>query len=135
MALLEGRLREEMGKIDAPIGRDPINRKKMAVTSKNSKNAVTYYRVLESFQSNTLIEAKLETGRTHQIRVHMSYIGHPVVGDPVYGYKKQRFKLEGQLLHAALLGFVHPTAKSYMEFTAPLPDYFKKILNILRNNV
>ncbi|NLM42456.1 MAG: RluA family pseudouridine synthase [Clostridiales bacterium] len=135
VALLEGRLREEMGKIDAPIGRDPINRKKMAVTSKNSKNAVTYYRVLESFQSNTLIEAKLETGRTHQIRVHMSYIGHPVVGDPVYGYKKQRFKLEGQLLHAALLGFVHPTAKSYMEFTAPLPDYFKKILNILRNNV
>lgn len=135
IALLEGRLKEEAGTIDAPIGRDPLNRKKMAVTSKNSKNAVTHYRVLELFKSNTLIEAKLETGRTHQIRVHMAYIGHPVVGDTVYGYKKQRFKLEGQLLHAALLGFVHPVTKKYMEFTAPLPDHFKKILNTLRNNL
>jgi len=135
IALLEGRLKEEAGTIDAPIGRDPLNRKKMAVTSKNSKNAVTHYRVLELFKSNTLIEAKLETGRTHQIRVHMAYIGHPVVGDTVYGYKKQRFKLQGQLLHAALLGFVHPVTKKYMEFTAPLPDHFKKILNTLRNNL
>jgi len=135
IALLEGRLKEEKGTIDAPIGRDPFNRKKMAVTSKNSKNAVTHYRVLELFKANTLIEARLETGRTHQIRVHMAYIGHPVVGDTVYGYKKQRFKLEGQLLHAALLGFVHPVTKKYMEFTAPLPDYFEKILNTLRSNL
>ncbi|HHY78328.1 MAG TPA: RluA family pseudouridine synthase [Clostridiales bacterium] len=135
IALLEGRLKEETGTIDAPIGRDPFNRKKMAVTSKNSKNAVTHFRVLELFKANTLIEAKLETGRTHQIRVHMAYIGHPVVGDMVYGYKKQRFKLQGQLLHAALLGFVHPVTKKYMEFTAPLPDYFEKILKTLRNDL
>jgi len=135
IALLEGRLKEERGTIDAPIGRDPSNRKRMAVVNKNSKNAVTHYKVLELFDSNTLIEAKLETGRTHQIRVHMAYIGHPVVGDPVYGYKKQRFKLNGQLLHAALLGFIHPKTQEYMEFTAPLPDYFNKVLGILRNNV
>lgn len=135
IALLEGRLKEESGTVDAPIGRDPVNRKKMTVVSKNGKNAVTHYKVLELFDSNTLIEARLETGRTHQIRVHMAYIGHPVVGDPVYGYKKQRFKLNGQLLHAAFLGFVHPKTQEYMAFTAPLPEYFKKVLDILRNKI
>jgi len=132
IALLEGRLKEESGTVDAPIGRDPVNRKKMAVVSKNGKHAVTHYKVLELFDSNTLIEARLETGRTHQIRVHMAYIGHPVVGDPVYGYKKQRFKLNGQLLHAAFLGFVHPKTQEYMAFTAPLPEHFNKVLDILR---
>lgn len=132
VALLEGRLKEQEGTVDAPIGRDPKDRKRMAVVYRNSKHAVTHYRVLELFQSNTLIEATLETGRTHQIRVHMSYIGHPVVGDPVYGYKKQRFNHKGQLLHARLLGFVHPRTGEYIEFTAPLPQYFKKILDILR---
>lgn len=135
IALLEGRLKEEAGTIDAPIGRDPANRKKMAVVNKNSKNAITHYKVLELFESNTLIEARLETGRTHQIRVHMAHIGHPVVGDPVYGYRKQKFKLNGQLLHAALLGFVHPRTKEYMEFTAPLPGYFQEILDKLRNRI
>jgi len=131
IALLEGRLKEEKGIINAPIGRDPKDRKRMAVVSKNSKNAITHYKVLEYFEANTLIEATLETGRTHQIRVHMTYIGHPVVGDPVYGYKKQKFKLEGQLLHAGLIGFAHPRTGEYMEFTAPLPEYFKNILDIL----
>lgn len=135
VALLEGRLKEEKGTVDAPIGRDPANRKKMTVINKNSKNAITHYKVLELFESNTLIEARLETGRTHQIRVHMAHIGHPVVGDPVYGYRKQRFKLNGQLLHAALLGFVHPRTKEYMEFTAPLPRYFQEILNKLRSRI
>lgn len=107
----------------------------MAVVNKNSKNAITHYKVLELFESNTLIEARLETGRTHQIRVHMAHIGHPVVGDPVYGYRKQKFKLNGQLLHAALLGFVHPRTKEYMEFTAPLPGYFQEILDKLRSRI
>jgi 23S rRNA pseudouridine1911/1915/1917 synthase len=101
--------------------------------SVNGKKAVTHYRVLERFENHTLIEAVLETGRTHQIRVHMAYLGHPVVGDTVYGYKKQRFEVKGQLLHAKVLGFIHPASKEYMEFEAPLPVYFEKILKILRN--
>lgn len=135
IALVEGRLKQDRGTVDAPIGRDPKDRKKMAVVSKNSKNAVTHYKVLELFESNTLIEASLETGRTHQIRVHMAYLGHPVVGDTVYGYKRQKVYQKGQLLHAGLLGFIHPRTKEYMEFTAPLPEYFKKILDILKQNV
>lgn len=135
LALLEGRVKTESGTIDAAIGRNPRDRKKMAVVSKNGKNAVTHFKVLETYESNTLIEAKLETGRTHQIRVHMAYYGHPVVGDMVYGYKKQRFKLKGQLLHAETLGFIHPNTKEYMEFHAPLPDYFEEVLSILRERV
>lgn len=135
LALLEGRVKTESGTIDAPIGRNPRDRKKMDVVSKNGKNAITHFKVLETYQSNTLIEAKLETGRTHQIRVHMAYYGHPVVGDMVYGYKKQRFKLKGQLLHAKTLGFIHPNTNEYMEFHAPLPDYFEEVLSILRKRV
>ena len=132
IALLEGRLKDDSGRIEAFIGRNPKDRKQMAIVSINGKNAITHYRVLERFESCTLIEAVLETGRTHQIRVHMAYLGHPVVGDTVYGYKKQRFDTKGQLLHAKVLGFIHPTRKEYVEFEAALPDYFEKILGILR---
>jgi len=131
-ALVEGRLKNDSGRIETLIGRNPKDRKQMAVVDRNGKRAVTHYRVLERFESNTYIEASLETGRTHQIRVHMAYIGHPVVGDMVYGYKKQRFDTKGQLLHARVLGFIHPTTGQYMEFEAPLPDYFEKILRTLR---
>jgi len=132
-ALLEGRLKTECGTADTLIGRNPKNRKQMAVVRENGKRAVTHYRVLESFENHTLIEAVLETGRTHQIRVHMAYLGHPVVGDTVYGYKKQRFDTKGQLLHARVLGFIHPTKKEYVEFEAPIPEYFEKVLRLLRN--
>jgi len=131
-ALLEGRVKNNTGIIETLIGRNPNNRKKMAVVTRNGKRAVTHYKVLESFDSFTFIEARLETGRTHQIRVHMASIGHPVVGDSVYGYKKQRFETKGQLLHARILGFVHPRTGEYMEFEAPLPDYFEIILDKLR---
>ncbi|HWR60268.1 MAG TPA: RluA family pseudouridine synthase [Clostridia bacterium] len=131
-ALLEGRLKEDTGTVDTLIGRNPKDRKKMAVVGGNGKRAVTHYRVLERFEDFTLAEAVLETGRTHQIRVHMSQLGHPVVGDTVYGYKKQRFDTKGQLLHARVLGFIHPASREYVEFEAPLPDYFEKILGILR---
>ena len=132
-ALLEGRLKDDAGRIETLIGRNPKDRKQMAVVSGNGKKAVTHYRVIERFDGNTLIEAVLETGRTHQIRVHTAYIGHPVVGDTIYGYKKQRFDTKGQLLHARVLGFLHPTSKVYVEFEAALPDYFERILEILRH--
>lgn len=132
MALVEGVIKNDEGTIDLPIGRHPVERKRMAVVQKNGRNAVTHYKVLERFKANTLVEARLETGRTHQIRVHMSYIGHPLVGDPVYGFKKQHFKLEGQALHAMTLGFIHPTTKEYMEFNAPLPEYYVQLLCKLR---
>lgn len=131
VALLEGKMKSDIGVVKAPIGRHLVDRKKMMVTSKNSKYAETKYKVLKSFKNNTLIEAKLETGRTHQIRVHMSYIGHPVVGDVLYGYKKNRFNLKGQLLHASILGFNHPMTEKDIEFRAPLPDYFVKVLKSL----
>ena len=133
IALVEGIIMEDTATIDAPIGRDKKDRKKMTVTSENSKDAVTHIRVLERYKDSTLIRCKLETGRTHQIRVHLSYIGHPVVNDPVYGHKKLIDKDFGQMLHAEKLGFVHPTTKEYMEFTAPLPDRFKEILEIYKN--
>lgn len=133
IALLEGRMKNDSGVVETLIGRNPKDRKQMAVVSVNGKKAVTHYRVLERFENNTLIEAVLETGRTHQIRVHMAYLGHPVVGDTVYGYKKQRFETKGQLLHAKILGFIHPIRKEYVEFEAPLPDYFEKILRTLRS--
>ena len=123
---------EDEGTVDQPIGRNPQDRKKMAVTQKHSRHAVTHYRVIERMEKFTLIEAQLETGRTHQIRVHMTYIGHPLLGDPVYGPKKQPISLEGQALHARVLGFIHPRTGEYMEFEAPLPPYFEALLERLR---
>lgn len=132
IALVEGIIMEDTATIDAPIGRDKKDRKKMTVTSENSKDAVTHIRVLERYKDSTLIRCKLETGRTHQIRVHLSYIGHPVVNDPVYGHKKLIDKDFGQMLHAEKLGFIHPTTKEYMEFTAKPPKRFQEILNIYK---
>ncbi len=121
-----GRFREEQGSIDAPIGRHHTDRKKMCVTDRNSKNAVTHYRVIEQLDKYAHLRLRLETGRTHQIRVHLSYIGHPVLGDDVYG---KPFKgIDGQCLHAKKIGFVHPVTGEYMEFDSELPDYFKEIL-------
>ncbi|NFI39666.1 RluA family pseudouridine synthase [Clostridium botulinum] len=134
MALVEGIIKDEQGTIEAPIGRHPVDRIKMAVV-KDGRHAVTHYKVIERFKNHTLVECRLETGRTHQIRVHMSYIMHPLVGDSVYGYKKQRFNLKGQMLHAKLLGFIHPTTRQYVEFESELPGYFKKIIKILKNEL
>lgn len=123
----------EEGSVDAPIGRHPVDRKKMAINYNNGKHAVTHYRVLENLAGKYAhIECQLETGRTHQIRVHMTSINHPLLGDDVYGPAKCPYKLEGQTLHARVLGFVHPTTKKYMEFEAPLPDYFNHLLKILQ---
>ncbi|HEY8361953.1 MAG TPA: RluA family pseudouridine synthase [Tissierellaceae bacterium] len=131
IALVHGILKDDEGTINAPIGRHPKDRKKMAVTEKNSKNAVTHYKVLDRFDNYTLVELSLETGRTHQIRVHMAYINHPVVGDPVYSQRKNEFGLEKQMLHAYKLAFTHPSTGEYMEFKTDLPPYFTRILNIL----
>ena len=131
-ALVHGNLKDDTGTVEGPIGRHPIDRKKMAINEKNGKPAVTHYTVLERFGNYTLIECKLETGRTHQIRVHMTSIGHPLVGDEVYGPAKCPFKLQGQCLHAMILGFVHPRTGEYMEFSADLPDYFEDSLIKLR---
>lgn len=133
IALVWGIVNTDTGTIDAPIGRDINDRKKMAVTSINSKTAITHFKVLERFKDTTLIELKLETGRTHQIRVHMNYIGYPIVNDPVYG-KRKKFDNTGQCLHASELGFIHPTTNKYMEFTSPLPECFTNILNIVKNS-
>ena len=125
-----GRFKEQSGTIDAPIGRNPNDRKKMCVTEKNSKNAVTHYKVTEQFEKYAHLKCILETGRTHQIRVHLSYIGHPVLGDDVYG---KEFKgIEGQCLHAKKIGFIHPVTEKYMEFDSELPEYFKEILRKVR---
>jgi 23S rRNA pseudouridine1911/1915/1917 synthase len=131
IALLHGIMAEPGGVIETPIGRDPKDRQKMAVTTKNSKEAVTRYWVLERLNGYTLVKCRLETGRTHQIRVHMAYIGHPVVGDPKYGPKKPHMNLKGQALHAAVLGFVHPRSKEWLEFSAAPPETFRETLNIL----
>lgn len=131
-AIIIGNLSEDEGTVDAPIGRHPTQRKKMAVNRINGKRAVTHYRVLARFQGYTYIECRLETGRTHQIRVHMASIGHPLLGDTVYGPAKQAYpSLEGQTLHAMVIGFVHPTTGAYMEFEAPLPAYFAELLQKL----
>ena len=131
VALVWGVIPNDTGVIDAPIMRDKSDRKKMAVGSTNSKDAITHFKVLERFKDATLIELKLETGRTHQIRVHLSYIGHPVVNDPVYGRRKL-INDTGQCLHAKTLGFIHPTTKKYMEFDSELPECFTNILDRFR---
>jgi len=133
-AVVEGVIREQSGKIDAPIGRHPVDRKKMAVNTKAGRRAVTYFKVLERYKDSTYIELQLETGRTHQIRVHMSYIGHPLVGDEVYGRKSGSHGLHGQALHARVLGIVHPATGRYMEFESELPLYFQNLLKVLREN-
>ncbi len=130
-AICYGVLKEDEGVIDKPIGRHPTDRKKMAVNEKNGKRAVTHYRVLKRFQGYTYIECVLETGRTHQIRVHMASIGHPLLGDAVYSDRKCPFKLTGQTLHAKILGFVHPSTGQYVETDAPLPEYFTHLLKVL----
>ena len=131
LALVEGVVKNDNGTINKPIGRSLSDRKKMAIMF-DGKPAVTHYTVLERFDSNTLMQFDLETGRTHQIRVHTKDLGHPIVGDKVYGFKNQKFNLNGQLLHAYKLVLKHPTTKKEMEFTAPIPDYFAKILKIFR---
>lgn len=131
LALVHGNISHDQGTIDAPIGRDAQDRKLYTVTDRNSKHAVTHFTVVERFGDYSLLELKLETGRTHQIRVHMKYIGHPLVGDPVYG-KSKGIKLNGQALHAAVLGFVHPSTGEYMEFSAPMPSDMIELLTILR---
>ncbi len=131
-ALVEGKFNNLEGTIDKPLGRNKKDRLKMAIVE-DGKRAVTHYKVLEQYNNNTsLVKCILETGRTHQIRVHMSSIGHPLVGDPLYGSKKQKFKLSGQVLHAKTLGFIHPTTKEYMEFDSELPEYYLDLLNLLR---
>lgn len=135
-AIVHGNLKEDSGRIDAPIGRHPTERKKMSTLAKNGRDAVTHYRVLERFGNYTYIQCRLETGRTHQIRVHMASIAHPLLGDSVYGLKKcPILGLQGQTLHAKTLGFIHPKTGEYMEFTAPLPEYFHTVLDKLRINV
>ena len=128
VALVWGVIENDTGTIDAPIGRDRQDRKKMAVTDQNGKEAITHFKVLKRYKNATLIELKLETGRTHQIRVHMNYIGHPVVNDPVYGRRK-KIDETGQCLHAKTIGFIHPRTKKYMEFDSELPECFLNILN------
>lgn len=130
-ALVEGRIKKEKGTIDAPIGRHVNDRLKFAVV-KEGKRAVTHYEVLEVYGGYSLVKCQLETGRTHQIRVHMGFIGHPLVGDTVYGLKKQKMIVQGQVLHAKTLGFIHPSTGEYIEFNSDLPQYFENILNKLR---
>lgn len=124
-----GTLKEDSGTIEGAIGRHPVDRKKMAINEKNGKPAITHYLVLERFRNFTYVQFKLETGRTHQIRVHMASIGHPLLGDPLYANGKAPFKhLQGQCLHAQTIGFIHPRTREYVEFSAPLPEYFEKLL-------
>jgi len=132
IALVSGVIHHETGTIDAPIGRDPLDRKKMTVTDINAKEAITHFKVLERYKDATLIECSLETGRTHQIRVHMKYIGHPIINDLLYG-KKKIDNDYGQMLHAKTLGFIHPITKEYLEFTSPLPEEFESILENYKN--
>ncbi|MGE8079281.1 RluA family pseudouridine synthase [Peribacillus loiseleuriae] len=129
-AIVHGVIPHDFGTIDAPIGRDKKDRQSMTVTDENSKNAVTHFRVIERFKNFTHVECQLETGRTHQIRVHMKYIGYPLAGDPKYGPRKT-LDINGQALHAGLLGFVHPRTKEYIEFEAPLPKEFEEVLDYL----
>ena len=130
-----GNIKEDSGTIEGPIGRHPIERKKMAINEKNGKPAITHYKVLERFGNYTYVQFKLETGRTHQIRVHMASIGHPLLGDALYSSGRSPFKhLQGQCLHAKTIGFIHPRTGEYMEYSAPLPEYFEKLLYLLKSN-
>ena len=132
-AIVYDNIVEEQGTIQQSIGRHPVDRKKQAVNVRHGREAITHYRVLERFHGKyTLVECQLETGRTHQIRVHMAYIHHPLLGDTVYGPAKDRFHLQGQTLHAGVLGFVHPRTKKYVEFQAELPEYFQQLLEQFR---
>ncbi len=133
-ALVHGNIKADSGTIDAPIGRHPIDRKKMTITNKNSREAVTHFSVLERFSGYTYISCRLETGRTHQIRVHMSSRGHSIVGDKTYGVK-DKFGLAGQLLHACRVGFIHPITGEYMEFMRDVPSYFSEVLEKLRRSI
>lgn len=135
VCLVRGNFLNDEGTVDAPIGRHPVQRKKMCVTQKNSRSAVTHYRVLERFGDYTFLECRLETGRTHQIRVHMQYIGHPIVGDEVYSGGKNPFGLHTQALHAREIGFVHPKTGQKMDFFCPIPEYLEQILERLRKTV
>ena len=132
-AVVYGNIKQDNGIVNAPIGRHPVKRKQMAVTNTASRNAVTHYEVLERFGSFTHLKLRLETGRTHQIRVHMSYIGHAVAGDDVYGPKKVITELSGQCLHARKIGFIHPVTGEYLEFSSDLPEYFENFINKLKN--
>ena len=134
-AIVHGVLKEDEGTIHAPIGRHPIERKKMSINEKNGKDAVTHYKVIQRFDNFTYIQCQLETGRTHQIRVHMSSIRHPLLGDEIYGPAKCPYKLQGQTLHAKTIGIIHPRTKKYIEVDAPLPEYFTKLLKKLENNI
>lgn len=131
VGIVQGVVKDESGTINAPIGRHPVNRKEMAINHKNGKEAVTHYKVLKRLDKYTFMEFQLETGRTHQIRVHMASIHHPLLGDTVYNHNKCPFKLEGQCLHAKTIGFIHPTTKEYVEFEAPIPEYMEHLLKIL----
>lgn len=132
-AIVHGVLKEDEGTVDAPIGRHPIDRKKMSINHKNGKEAVTHYKVIKRFKNYTYIQCQLETGRTHQIRVHMASIHHPLLGDAVYGPAKCPYKLQGQTLHAKIIGITHPRTGEYIEADAPLPEYFTALLNKLEN--
>lgn len=130
-----GNVKEDSGTVEGAIGRHPIERKKMAINEKNGKPAITHYKVLERFKNYTYMQFKLETGRTHQIRVHMASIGHPLLGDTLYSSGRLPFKhLQGQCLHAKTIGFIHPKTGEYMEYSAPLPEYFEKLLCLLKSN-
>lgn len=131
--IVYGHFKESEFTVDKPLGRDKNDRKKIAIT-KDGKEAVSHFKVLEEFKGFSLLECKLETGRTHQIRVHLSSMSHPIVGDKVYGIHSEKYKLNGQLLHARILGFVHPRSQNYMEFEAPYPDYFTEFLSKLKNS-
>lgn len=130
-AIVHGVIKADEGTVDAPIGRHPVDRKKMSINEKHGREAVTHYRVLERFRQFTYVECRLETGRTHQIRVHMASIGHPLLGDAVYGPAKCPYKLQGQTLHAGVLGIIHPRTEAYLEVSAPLPEYFEQLLKKL----
>ena len=132
-AIVHGVLKEDEGTVDAPIGRHPIDRKKMSINHKNAKDAVTHYKVIKRFHNYTYIQCQLETGRTHQIRVHMASIKHPLLGDTIYGPAKCPFKLQGQTLHAKTIGILHPRTDDYLEIDAPLPEYFLELLKKLEN--
>ncbi|MCM1161691.1 MAG: RluA family pseudouridine synthase [Roseburia sp.] len=133
-AIVHGVIKEEAGTVEGAIGRDPFDRKKMCINEKNGKSAITHYKVLKRFAEYTYISCQLETGRTHQIRVHMTSIGHPLLGDEVYGKRASKFRLQGQTLHAGSIGFIHPATETYMEFQAPLPEYFSHLLQVLKSD-